>query len=107
MKKNMMRNIYLLLVLTMMMAQGSWAQDAQGLTGTGTSGDPYQINNQMDWITFATNVTNGNRYEGEFVKLTADIMAYAMAGDMSTYFMGTFDGGDHTITFNIIKSIKR
>ena len=97
MEKNMMRKVYLLLALTMMMVQGAWAQ---GLSGSGTSAEPYLIENNDDWETFATSVTNGNSYSGKFVKLEHDINTTVMAGNMSHSFDGTFDGGNFTITFN-------
>ena len=97
MEKKMMRKIYLLLALTMMMVQGAWAE---GLNGSGTSADPYLIENNDDWETFATSVTNGNSYSGKFVKLEHDINTTVMAGNMSYSFDGTFDGGNFTITFN-------
>ena len=39
------------------------------LEGTGTDDDPYTINSIEDLIVFASNVTNGNTYEGQTVKL--------------------------------------
>ena len=93
----MMRKIYLLLAMTMMTMQGVWAQE---LSGSGTSADPYLIQSNDDWETFATSVTNGNSYSGKFVKLEHDINTTVMAGNMSHSFDGTFDGGNFTITFN-------
>ena len=96
----MMKKICLLLALTMMMLQGVWAQDASELSGEGTSANPYLIQKEKDWETFANNVTNGvNNYKDKVVKLTANIYAYEMVGDMSHSFQGTFDGGGKTITF--------
>lgn len=98
----MMRKIYLLLALTMMTVQGVWAQDAPALSGSGTSADPYLIQNDDDWYKFATSITGGNNYENKVVELKADINASGiMASDMSHSFRGTFDGGNHTITFNM------
>ena len=39
------------------------------LEGTGTEADPYIINSIEDLVFFASNVTNGNTYEGQTVKL--------------------------------------
>ena len=97
MEKKMMRKIYLLLALTMMTMQGAWAQE---LSGSGTSADPYRIQRNEHWNTFATSVTDGNSYSGKFVKLENNINTTVMAGDMSHSFDGTFDGGNFTITFN-------
>lgn len=101
MEKNM-KKICLLLALTMMMVQGAWAQ---GLSGSGTSSsDPYLIQNDNDWTTFANSVTSGTTYAGQYVKLEANINASGtmagVANDMTHSFQGTFDGGNFTITFN-------
>lgn len=83
--------------------------NAQGLSGSGTEGDPYLISSVADWNTFATAVNGGYSYSGKFVKLTADIGTAAdpvttMVGDLvnAVYysFKGTFDGDDHTLTFH-------
>ena len=68
--------ILLLIALTPM----AWAQ---GLSGSGTTEDPYLINNNADWVTFAQSVTNDSTYAGQFVKLTADITVTEMVGLMS------------------------
>ena len=39
------------------------------LEGSGTDTDPYVINSIEDLVVFASNVTNGNTYEGQTVKL--------------------------------------
>ena len=39
------------------------------LEGTGTETDPYTINSIEDLVVFASNVTNGNTYEGQTIKL--------------------------------------
>ena len=39
------------------------------LEGAGTDDDPYTINSIEDLVVFASNVTNGNTYEGQTVKL--------------------------------------
>ena len=70
------------------------------LSGHGTEGDPYLISNDDQWITFAYYVNNGTSYNGEFVKLHADISASTMVGTSDNKFKGTFLGdGDYTLTF--------
>ena len=71
------------------------------LSGTGTENDPYIIANTDDWNTFASNVSGGDDYSGQFVKLTADISVSSMAGASDAdSFQGTFMGdGVHTLTF--------
>ena len=62
----------------------------------------FTINNEQEWDTFVNNVAMGTTYEGQLVKLNADvsISAGGMVGRANP-FMGIFDGGGHTITCNI------
>ncbi len=70
------------------------------LSGLGTEGNPYLISNDDQWITFAYYVNNGTSYNGEFVKLDANISASTMVGTSDNKFKGTFlGGGDYTLTF--------
>ena len=39
------------------------------IKGAGTEADPYTIESELDWSNFATRVTNGNNYDGKFIKL--------------------------------------
>ena len=61
------------------------------------------INKYEDWKTFVDNVASGTTYEGQLVKLNADvsILATDMVGTAENPFKGIFDGGGHTITCNI------
>ena len=61
------------------------------------------INNNGDWDTFVGNVASGKTYEGQLVKLNADVSISAgdMVGTDENPFKGIFDGGGHTITCNI------
>ena len=98
-QRGAMMLVTLLFTLT---AQTAWAT----IGGTGTKYDPYTINSQDDWNTFASNITNGTElYEGKYVKLTTDIGGITtMAGEydnINKEFRGTFDGGGHTMTLNI------
>ena len=98
--KTIKLSILLLALLTIGQAK------AQGLSGSGTTDDPYLISSNADWNAFAQSVTNGTTYAGQFVKLTADITATVMAGTHSSEnnyhaFSGTFDGDGHTITLNL------
>ncbi len=62
----------------------------------------FTINDEEDWDTFVDNVASGITYEGQLVKLNADISISAggMVGRANP-FKGIFDGGGHTITCNI------
>ena len=63
----------------------------------------FTINNNADWKTFVGNVAGGTTYEGQLVKLNADvsISATGMVGTAENPFKGIFDGGGHTITCTI------
>ena len=67
--------------------------------GAGTEDDPYLIENAGDWDDFVDYVNNGNDFSGKYLKLTSDISVTTMAGtDEQDSFLGTFDGGGHTLT---------
>ena len=60
---------------------------------------PTTISNPAEWGYFCDAVNDGFNYNGMTVTLTSNITIDRMAGtDISTPFMGTFDGGDHKIT---------
>ena len=95
-----MKNIklYLILLALIALTPTAWAQ---GLSGSGTSTDPYLISSSADWNTFAQSVTGGTTYAGQTVQLNADITVSTMAGNDSHPFSGTLDGDGHTITLNL------
>jgi len=61
------------------------------------------IHNEEEWDKFVENVAEGITYEGQLVKLNADvsILATDLVGTAGNPFKGIFDGGGHTITCNI------
>ena len=63
----------------------------------------FTINDEEDWDTFVGNVAKGTTYEGQLVKLNADVSISAgdMVGTADYPFKGIFDGGGHTITCDI------
>ena len=79
---------------------------AQGLSGTGSSDDPYLINDSIEWNWFAQSVTNDSTYAGKFVQLTDDIIVSTMAGIENKCFSGTFDGQGHTITLDMTATMQ-
>lgn len=91
----------IMMLLALLLSAFGTAVQAQGLSGSGTAADPYVIASAADWNTFASNVTGGTSYNGQFVKLTADISVSTMAGTDANRFRGTFDGAGHTLTVNI------
>ncbi|UKK59177.1 hypothetical protein L6470_12540 [Prevotella communis] len=83
------------------------------LSGAGTEAEPYTIATTADWNKFAEIVNEGYNYEGEFVKLTADIDNVTTmvglredGGDQlfDAPFKGTFDGDNHTLTAAIVSA---
>ncbi len=77
-------------------------------SGTGTEADPFIIKTADQLVYFRNQVDAGVSYEGQYVKLAADIdlrkhlfdpigFGYTYGNDSTTAFMGIFDGGNHTI----------
>ena len=50
------------------------------ISGLGTEGDPYIIDSNDEWNTFASSVSGGTGYSGKFVKLMADISVSEKVG---------------------------
>ena len=76
-------------------------QTALAWEGSGTSADPYLINDATDWKQLATNVTGGNSFSGKFFRMTADIdVEEQSVGLENKPFSGTFDGDGHTLTYS-------
>lgn len=78
--------------------------------GSGTEEDPYQVTTVDEFTAFARSVNDGScaGYAGKYVMLMNDLdlsgVDWAPIGNMddmethSTLFLGTFDGGEHTIS---------
>jgi hypothetical protein len=71
--------------------------------------NPYVVRNASDWGKLASDVMAGYSYDGEVIKLTANITVSTMVGGENDeydpmYFCGTFDGNYggtvHKLTFN-------
>ncbi|MBQ8712112.1 MAG: leucine-rich repeat protein, partial [Prevotella sp.] len=76
-------------------------QGARAWDGSGTVTDPYLIKTSDDWKRLASDVVGGNTFSGQFFTMTADIDAQGISiGSIGARFMGTFDGGGHTLTYN-------
>ena len=76
------------------------------LAGSGTESDPYIIQDDTDWVSFASSFYN-NTYDGKFVKLAVDIGSTenpvtVLASNTNSYygnvFKGTFDGNGKILT---------
>ena len=77
-------------------------------SGTGTKDDPFIIKTAAQLVYFRNQVDAGVSYKDQYVKLDADIdldkhlfdpigFGYTYGKNSTTAFMGTFDGGNHTI----------
>ena len=89
--------------------------EVEFIGGAGTSQAPYLIGNLDELNTFLNSVNVGNKFKGEFIKLTADIDLAAATrsavtnwepiGTSENPFQGTFDGGGNTIkNLNIVET---
>ena len=69
--------------------------------GDGTKDNPFLIKDENDWSDFRKLINSNLTYEvnkDKCFKLDDDISVTSRIGANSTYvFMGTFDGGDHTL----------
>ena len=72
------------------------------LPGEGTEANPYLIESLDDLKLFRDKVNGGETYDNQFVKLAADIdlagEAWTPIGNATNKFLGTFDGGNYTIS---------
>ena len=66
-------------------------------------GEDMTITSADDWDAFAIKTNNGDGFNGRTVTLAADISVTLKAAYWGT-FRGTFDGGGHTLTVNLIDS---
>ena len=64
----------------------------EGLDGSGTWEDFWQINSAEDWDTIAAWINTGNSVDGMFFQLNADIQISEMWGTADVPFTGTFNG---------------
>ena len=69
----------------------------EGLDGSGTWEDFWQINSAEDWDTIATWINTGNSVDDMFFQLNADIQISEMWGTEAIPFTGTFNGMGYTL----------
>ena len=60
----------------------------------------YTIGSAAGWNQFCNKLESGETFSGKTVYLGASIEVSRMAGDEAHGFAGTFDGQNHTLTFN-------
>ena len=68
-----------------------------GITGSGSSADPYILTTDKHWSHLVNLKNQGRNYNGAYFKLGADISISAAMPE----FVGTFDGNGHTMTVNL------
>ena len=87
------------------------AASEAGFQGAGTKDDPYQIGSYEDLCRFRDNVNNGKEYENVYFSQTADIdlqkKEWTPIGVGGCRFMGTYDGGGHSIENLVIQNKKK
>lgn len=92
----MKQKFTILITLLLFMVQGAWAWE-----GSGTSSDPYLIQDLQDWKALGYDLAHQYTYEGKFFRLTTDLDVEGNSvGDENNPFSGTFDGDGHTLTYN-------
>ena len=103
----LVRAAAMLALATLAPPTGVWAADGN-ISGSGTEGDPYLIEDAADYAVFA-NVNNKATYwaSGVYVKLTADIgtaespITATVGTTSSNLYSGVFDGNGKTLTVSI------
>ena len=92
----------LLLIMMLTATTLTWAQT---LSGKGTETDPYLIQNDTDWETFAgliNSASTNSSYRYKYYKQTADINVTTMVGTSGSYsFRGYYDGDGHTMNISL------
>jgi hypothetical protein len=79
--------------------------------GSGTEQDPYLISSKADMATLASAVNGGNNYSDKYFLLAQDLTGITTVigttdsnpsiYNFYNYFMGTFDGGGHSIGLSV------
>lgn len=108
--QKMIKAVFLMLICLGFCVSVSAASEA-GFQGAGTKDDPYQIGSYEDLCRFRDNVNNGKEYENVYFSQTADIdlqkKEWTPIGVGGCRFMGTYDGGGHSIENLVIQNKKK
>lgn len=107
MKMQMIMKKQIITIIALFITALAFGQD-QPLSGSGTSSDPYLINDSKEWDEFVQYVNSGGGgghvqyvYEGKYIKLNADLTVSISVGVAEAYFAGNFDGNGHVVTLNM------
>jgi hypothetical protein len=103
-KSSFLARAAITLLLAVFCSAGAWATSGTP-TGTGTSGDPYVIDDAADWATFASWINAGTNAD-KYYKLgdafdNSGSAVTATVGTEAHPFQGTFDGNHKTLKVNI------
>lgn len=117
---NVKKSIVLMVILSLLLSFSVCAESVVPFEGEGTEDNPYLIGTAEEMYKFAEIVNNGYSFEGEYLKLTSDVLLYDLSdktaelvttwipigADYSVAFRGSFDGDNHTIRGVYINSDK-
>jgi hypothetical protein len=106
------KTLAVLLVLAMMFSLIAITATAVDFEGSGSAESPLKIDSVEKLLEFASRVTHNSEDAGLCAVLTADleveeqwtaigaVTENAITSDSSTPYVGTFDGGGHTLTLH-------
>lgn len=72
--------------------------------GTGTKENPYIIGDYDDYVYLRSRMSSSYHYQGEYIKLVANIETKYAFTPADVYFAGTFEGDGHKITLDLSSS---
>ena len=103
MKKKILSLFIIFSMLTAVMPQLAFAEEPD-LSGTGTSSNPYIIENADSLSELASFVNNGGKTEGMYFRQKRNITAessFKGIGSADKPFEGIYDGSNYTLTLNL------
>lgn len=117
---NVKKSVLLVVILSLLLSFSVSAESVVPFEGEGTQDNPYLIGTAEEMYRFAEIVNGGYSFEGEYLKLTSDVLLYDLSdktaelvttwtpigADYSVAFRGSFDGDNHTIRGVYINSDK-
>lgn len=77
------------------------SQDIKPFSGSGTQGEPYLIEEPAHWLYLGSQLESGDKYDGAYFQLMADLTISKMAGLDTKPFSGIFDGNGHILTLDL------
>ena len=77
------------------------SEDIKPFSGYGTQAEPYLIEEPAHWLYLGSQLENGEKYNGAYFQLMADLTISKMAGLETKPFSGIFDGNGHVLTLDL------